>query len=64
MGACPECGKMRYTSKGQAKRAGRQTPRRRGKLRVYRCGAYWHLTSQATAKVTMHRERDAEPGRP
>ena len=55
---CPDCGKVCYLSRKDARRAATQvTGRRHGsKLRVYRCGRYWHLTSQPTATLTAYRD--------
>ena len=56
-GHCPDCGKRRYSSRAQAKRAARanRCPGRR--LRAYRCGGWWHLTSRDAGTVTYYRER-------
>ncbi len=42
-GPCPECGKLRWTSRRDAKRIASQIPARAGRLHPYRCGDYWHL---------------------
>lgn len=60
---CPDDGKVRYISRKAAKKAASQIEsQHRGrsgrKLRPYLCGDFWHLTSQATAKVTHYREQD------
>jgi len=53
------CGKIRYQTRRKAKRAGREL---RGKgygggvWRAYRCGEFWHLTTQDTATITRYRE--------
>ena len=54
-GTCPECGKLCYTSRREARRdAGKHGTRRR----AYRCGNLWHLaTYQPAAKVAWYRER-------
>jgi hypothetical protein len=57
---CPEDGKIRYYSRRDALRFGRQAPGGR-KLRAYRCGEFWHLTSQDTTQVTWYREHRREP---
>lgn len=57
-GRCPDCGKLQYRSRAGAKLAakrGQQTGL--GITRVYKCGEYWHLTSQDTATTTRQRER-------
>jgi hypothetical protein len=57
---CPECGKVCYSTRRYARRAGRTIfPGRR--LRVYQCGDYWHHTS-ADAEVTASlREKNLSP---
>ena len=40
---CPDCGKTRYRSIQHAREANRRNGR---SLRVYPCGAYFHVTSQ------------------
>jgi hypothetical protein len=55
---CATCGKKSYLTRREAKRAAAQALGRGVKLtRAYRCGEYWHLTSQDAATVTAHRER-------
>lgn len=45
-GLCGRCGRARYATRGQARRAARiAVPGRR--LRAYRCGDVWHLTSHS-----------------
>ena len=56
--SCPACGKKCFESRRDAKadaarQAGEGGPRG---LRPYRCGDYWHLTSQDTATRTAYRE--------
>lgn len=41
MGRCPDCRKLRYTSRAQARRAARRYPGHH--LRAYQCGGFWHL---------------------
>lgn len=55
------CGKVRYTSKAQAKQTARGfRGRRKGKMRAYQCeGGFWHLTSQSTARTTFFRNQAA-----
>ena len=52
---CPDCGKLRYCSKAEAKQAERRMfPRKRS--RAYQCGDFWHLaTWQPAAKVAFYR---------
>jgi hypothetical protein len=40
---CPECGKYRYLTKSEAKRAARRIKGRIGRLNAYRCGDFFHL---------------------
>lgn len=41
---CPDCGKLRYLTRAEAKRIARRVPKdHRGRLSVYRCGDFWHL---------------------
>lgn len=61
---CADCGKRAFTSKTAAKRGARVLyPESR--MRVYRCGEWWHLTSQDAARAAEMRGRAAgrpEPG--
>lgn len=54
------CGKAQYATRRAAKRAARLVEPRRAKIRVYRCGCWWHLTSVPTATVTAYREWHSE----
>jgi hypothetical protein len=57
LGACPGCGKHRYLTRRDAKRAITQARDRRIYLtRAYRCGDYWHVTSSTTPRTTYQRE--------
>lgn len=51
---CPDCGKNRYVTRKVALLIRKRDPSR--KYRAYRCGDYWHVTSQPTAKVTKFRK--------
>jgi len=54
---CPDCGKRRYRSRRDAKQEARQMLARGIVVtRAYRCGDYWHLTSQDTGTTTRQRE--------
>lgn len=60
---CPGCGKVRHLSRPAAKRSAKMQGRR---MRAYRCGDFWHLTSyQPHGRAAWYRERaarvDAEP---
>ena len=55
---CDECGKHGYTSKEQAKIISRQLHPGE-QLRVYKCGPWWHLTSQTTATTEYYRQQRA-----
>ena len=52
---CPECGKRCYPTRADAKRAARQQKQRRA-TNPYRCGDWWHLTSQDYETKVWHRE--------
>lgn len=53
---CPDCGKVSYPSRSGARRSARFLyPGRR--MRTYRCGTMWHLTSQNARTVTAWRDR-------
>ena len=41
-GTCSTCGKTRYLTKSDAKKAIRQMPSRANRLSAYACGNYWH----------------------
>ena len=63
---CPECGKMRYLTRGEAKTAAKQLLARYGeRMRPYRCGDYWHLTKQTGMEAVKYREQATQrrPGR-
>ena len=53
-GTCPDCGKKRYATRGDAKRAARQS--HGGRARVCKCGEWWHLTSQDAETAARYRE--------
>lgn len=56
LGACPDCGKLMFTSRRIARRAARQAQQRGVHVtRVYRCGEYWHWTSQDAARAAKLR---------
>jgi hypothetical protein len=57
IGDCPDCGKRCFTSRREAKRAA-DAAEQRGVVvtRVYRCGQWWHWTSQSAAKATAWRD--------
>lgn len=61
---CPDCGKIRYLTRPDAKRAGRQYGKR---MRAYRCpvsSEFWHLASFGPAgRVAFYREQEAGCGR-
>lgn len=57
-GTCPECGKLCFLSKADAKRAIRELAGRKGRLSAYRCGAYWHTGHLPRAVVTGAQGRD------
>ena len=62
-GECPDCGKVRYLSRRDARRAVARMKGNGGKARhAYRCGDYWHLTSRPAVVVTAYRDYNA--GRP
>jgi hypothetical protein len=52
------CGKIRYSSRAEAKQRAARMFHRTGKMRAYRCdGGFWHLTSQDAATRAAHGER-------
>lgn len=56
-GTCPDCGKQRYLDRDAARAYGRREfPD--SIIRAYRCGRYWHFTTQPTGRWTRHRDRD------
>ena len=59
---CPEDGKIRYYTRQQAKaEIARIRGKGRGlgvKLRAYRCGDFWHVTSQSSETVAAYRDYD------
>lgn len=54
---CQSCGrpKKSYATRADARRDARLIPGR--KIRVYRCGCYWHLTSVPADRASALRER-------
>lgn len=58
-GYCPDCDKIRYTTRAEARDAANRQSRR---MRVYRCPAndtFWHTTSWGPqSRVAWYRERD------
>lgn len=53
--SCPDCGKVRYLTRADAKRSARRQSRR---MRAYRCGQFWHLaTFGAYQRVVFYREK-------
>jgi hypothetical protein len=57
VGTCPDCGKHMFASRQAAKRAARQAQQDGIVVtRVYRCGKFFHWTSQDTAATTRFRE--------
>jgi len=57
---CATCGKVAYPSKATAKRHGRSLyPGQQ--MRAYKCGQWWHLTSQNTAATEYYRQQRAKP---
>ena len=61
-----ECGKVRYLTRKEARRSARTfLGSHTGRLRAYQCdGGFWHLTSQATKRVTAWRAHDRKADRP
>lgn len=58
---CPDCGKRAYASKASAKNGARSLyPGQR--MRVYKCGPWWHLTSQDAARTAEEKDRVAGRG--
>lgn len=52
---CACCGKRGYLTKADARRTARLLyPGQR--LRPYRCGEWWHVTSQSAGRVAMWRD--------
>ena len=52
---CFTCGKVAYPSKAIAKRCARLLYQGQH-MRAYKCGQWWHLTSQDTDTTTQYRE--------
>ena len=55
---CAECGKRGYSSREQAKDTGRQL-HPGARLRIYKCGPLWHLTSQGASATEYYRSQRA-----
>ncbi len=58
-GYCPDCDKLRYTSRAEARKAANRQSKR---MRVYSCpvnDTFWHTTSWGPqSRVAWYRERD------
>ncbi len=52
--ACPDCGKIRYPSRRDARRFAARIYQG-GRARAYRCGDFWHLTSGGALAAARHR---------
>jgi hypothetical protein len=53
-GTCPDCGKVRYLTRADAKQALKRQSRRN---RIYRCGDFWHTASwQPQDRILAYRE--------
>ncbi len=52
-----ECGKVRYLTRGEARKRARSFQGKRlGKVRAYCCeGGFWHLTSATANGTAFHR---------
>jgi hypothetical protein len=57
-GTCPVCGKIRYASRASARKAG-SVLFTGTRLRAYRCGTWWHLTSADHVRTVWLRARRA-----
>jgi len=51
---CPDCGKIRYPSRREARRFAARLYQD-GRARAYQCGSFWHLTSQGALAAARHR---------
>lgn len=58
IGTCPDCGKKRFSSRQDAKRAARRLFPGTC-LRPYQCGQFWHI-----GRTSRWRRRGDTPGRP
>ena len=60
-GTCPDCGKIKYGSRKKAKAAARRMSMNGVSrvMRAYRCGDWWHLTSQSAERAAAWREYDS-----
>lgn len=58
-GYCPDCDKIRYLTRADARQA---ADRKSQRMRPYRCpvnGTFWHLTSwQPQSRVAWYREKE------
>lgn len=55
-GACPECGKVRYRSRKDARKVAREVyPGTH--LSPYRCGEFWHLGNLPRAIINGYSDR-------
>ena len=65
-GSCPECGKVRYLSRKDAKHIAR-TLNRDQDVNVYRCGDFWHLGRYKYSRIDLkiktraHERKNREP---
>lgn len=55
---CPDCGKVQYLTKADAKRVGKRIKARTGKLDTYPCGTHWHLGHLPAPVIAGEMSRD------
>jgi len=60
---CPDCGKRRYPTRAEARKAMRAIRSRDGRLNAYRCpvGNDWHLGHLPVDIIAGHRDRSTLP---
>lgn len=62
LGACPDCGKLRYTSRRGAKAASKVHPGQH--LSAYPCGEYWHYGHPPRSVMRGYADRSTLRPRP
>ena len=56
LGVC-HCGKQRFTTRAAARKQRAADGRR---MRAYKCGSYWHATSQSASRAANYRAYAAQ----
>lgn len=65
VGECRACGKIRYTTRDDARHAARVIGAKYGtRMRAYECESYWHISSMTADAIAALRSGDQDDGCP